>query len=158
MNNYILYESLLSDIETTLQNGDAAIDPFNILEVYEIESDKEFNKIFDLIDIDKLFEKTNECKSDEWLCKLNIRIHEFLNLQKSDVFIRFVWWLTFKLIYERDTFCEKYLTLSLLDISEILHSKSLNIDLRLYIYKSVESTPFFLAKPSPAGVRFLSAS
>ena len=127
-------------METTLQEGDVIIDPFNVLGVYDIHSDKDFNRLLDLIDYDKLIEQTVDCNVDEWLCKINIRTGEFLDFRKSDMLVRLVWWLAFKLLYERDAVCEPMLTSNMVNISEISKPKSLYKYLRLYIYKTVETS------------------
>lgn len=127
-------------MEDTLVAGDNAIDPFNVLEVYSIQSDKEFNQLFNLIDDDKLIEQTIDCNVDEWLCKINVRTVDFLNLQKLDMLVRLVWWLTFKLLYERESICESMLTSSTVNISEISKPNNLYKHLRLYIYKTVETS------------------
>jgi hypothetical protein len=127
-------------METTLQNGDVAIDPFNILEVYDIQSDKDFNNLLNLLDIDKLIIQTIDCDVDDWLCKINLRTGEFLNFRNSDTLIRFAWWLTLKLLYERNSVCEPMLTSNLINIDEISKSQNLYKQLRLYIYKTVETS------------------
>ena len=140
MDKYRLYESLLSDIETTLQAGDVAIDPFNVLDVYDIQSDKDFNNLFNLIDYNKLIEQTVDCNVDEWLCKINICTGEFLDFKKLDILVRFSWWLIFKLLYERESVCEPMLTSHMINISEISKPNNLYKHLRLYIYKTVETS------------------
>ena len=126
-------------MEDTLVAGDNAIDPFNVLGVYSIRSDKEFNQLFNLIDVDKLIEQTLDCNVDLWLCKIRIDTGEFLDFQKSDMLIRLVWWLTFKLLYEHDKYCLTKLTSHTIDISEIISNKDSEYnELRIFVYKQVE--------------------
>ena len=140
MDNYRLYASILDDIDTNIEVGDKLVDPFNTLGVYEIKSDKDFNALLNLIDCDELINQTCCCNVDEWLCKINIHTGEFLDFRKSDMLVRLAWWLTFKLLYERGSICKPMLTSNMVNISEISKPKNLYKYLRLYIYKTVETS------------------
>ena len=102
---YILH-SILDDMESTLYQGDRAVDPFYILDIQNIElaTNHVTNIASILIDnainIDKLFKKT-ECFDYE-IWKHLTYTNQFINRSEkaNENLLRFIWYLCYKLVYK----------------------------------------------------------
>ena len=102
---YILH-SILDDMESTLYQGDRAVDPFYILDIQNIElaANHVTNIASILIDnainIDKLFKKT-ECFDYE-IWKHLTYTNQFINRSEkaNENLLRFIWYLCYKLVYK----------------------------------------------------------
>ena len=66
MNINTIYNSILSDIDDNLHEGDVLTDPFGIFDVYGVEVNNEFLSFFKVIDLYKLRLNTNDMDIDWW--------------------------------------------------------------------------------------------
>lgn len=89
--------SLLDNIDNTWNDHELA-DPFNMLEVSDINVHKEFLVIVDMLDLDMLQKTTNQCNYDKWAFLLGGTNYLFLPLDVREKTIRLSWWLCYNLI------------------------------------------------------------
>ena len=123
------FGSILSGQDTMLKEGDTVTDPFNVLNVKDIYIDKEFAVLLQHIDYNKLINSTANFSLLEWEQYMRYNCFLLYSPKDQEIIARFAWWLCYQVLYVQKN--NKYI-----DISDILCDKSLNNQLRLYIYTS----------------------
>lgn len=123
------YESLLSNVETTLNNIDIACDPLSRFGVSAILLDDMFVKyVNEYIDFHKLLLQTQTMDRDYWLDKLYVtqlshgdhnHILGLMISEQAEIFIRFVRYICNKLLYKQE-----FVSNLKLDLSDILKTTS----------------------------------
>lgn len=103
---YIL-NSILSDMESTLYQGDIAVDPFYLLDVQAIEHIRLPNVITfveSIIDDNKLKQETTGF--DYEICRHLTFTNQFVNNSEelNEKILRFIWYLCNKIIYRESSF------------------------------------------------------
>lgn len=99
MDKLQIYNSILSDVDTTLKEGDRCVDPFNILDVFSILIDENFICYFNNIDTSKL-NTSVDFDIEYWLNNIPINIlnrsNDFiikpLDLDTQVYILKFAWW------------------------------------------------------------------
>lgn len=89
--------SLLDNIDITWNDHELA-DPFNMLEVHYIDVHKDFMRIVDKLDLNKLRETTNQCDYNKWAFLLSGTDYLFCPLDVREKTVRLSWWLCYNLI------------------------------------------------------------
>ena len=111
MNTNTIYNSILSDIDDTLHEGDVLTDPFGIFDVYGVEVNNEFLSFFKVIDLYKLRLNTNDMDIDWWtlnspiplsLSRGNTPEIGLMDYGIQEYILRFAWYVC-KCIFEIKT-------------------------------------------------------
>lgn len=97
-----LLNSILSNMEDTLFEGNVLIDPFYILDISSVEDINIHaieSFIVSIVDKEKLYEATTEFNYNIW--KHLTYTNKFINVDKNlnKLILRFIWFLCYKLIY-----------------------------------------------------------
>ena len=155
-----IYESVLSDVDTVLAAGDAAVDPFNALDVYKISCDNAFINVFNFLDIKVLYKETDGIDWVSHIEKLDGKslISAIIDENAQENIIRLSWWICNQLLYHQETsplyqyiihavdnaagIYENPFTSRCIDLTQIVRKKSqktLCNQCKFYIYKSIDS-------------------
>jgi hypothetical protein len=154
------YNGILSGVDTVLAAGDAAADPFNVLEVYKISCDNEFINVFNFLDIKVLYKETDCIDWVSHIEKLDGKslISAIIDENTQENIIRLSWWICNQLLYHQETsplyqyiihvadnaagLYENPFTSRYIDLTQIVRKKSqktLCNQCKFYIYKSIDS-------------------
>lgn len=87
-----LYNSILSDVEDTLSDGTELMDPFNMLDVQKIKFVGHFSDVYPHIDMDNLYNETEDFDIDtwEWVLDENLLL---VDDELKYAMLRLAWWL-----------------------------------------------------------------
>lgn len=138
---YIL-NSILSNIESTISQGDLMVDPFYILDIQKINigDDVSFSQMFYyIIDNDKLNKYTKDFNYSTWK---HLASNKFINNPDdlNEKIIRFLWYICYNIVYRDTHYMPKFIS-----IADILKLDSLLSKLCIYIYKSdIENNEYTL--------------
>jgi hypothetical protein len=111
MNNNTIYNSILSDIDDNLHEGDVLTDPFGIFDVYGVEVNNDFLSFFKKIDLYKLRLNTNDMDIDWWTLNSPIPVSisrentpqiGIIDYNIQEYILRFAWYVC-KCIFEIKT-------------------------------------------------------
>ena len=133
--------SILNDIDISLDRGDSFIDPFSLLKVQNIKIDGNVNQWFNNIDIDSLINETADLDIDEFE---NLLIgNEFLlmDYEVKDLYLRFSWWMCRELIFSP-------VGIHSINIVDILKDQSKNIYVKIFIYSTNNAYKLAIALPN----------
>lgn len=145
MNNPRIYNSILSDVDITLHEGDCLVDPFNILGVFSILIDERFIQYLNNIDTSKLNASVN-FDVDYWLNNIPIDIAnksgnftiKQLDLDTQLYILKFAWWCCNSLLQsyytEHNKFEYAIKWKNLLTIEQIAKPDKVNYELYAYQY------------------------
>lgn len=128
--------SILSDIDDILAEGDQLSDPFNLLDAKSIKLDPAFNKIFDIIDLENLYNATIDFDPEEYQ-----NIFEVILVEEDlkDALLRFAWWMCREIVYgPKNTFK--------INITDLLNNQEKELYINIYIYKMDEYQFLFQLK------------
>ena len=164
-----IYESVLSDVDTVLAAGNAAVDPFNTLDVYKISCDNKFINVFNFLDIKVLYKETDcidwisHIEKLDWISHIEKPdgkglISAIIDENTQENIIRLSWWICNQLLYHQESsplyqhiihagdnatgIYENPFTSRYIDLTQIVRKKfqkTLCNQCKFYIYKSIDS-------------------
>lgn len=88
--------SILDNIDNQFSYGDKVVDPFTILDVRSIKIDSEFIEVFEIIDLENLYNETSDFDINNYqhlICQL------MTDEDDREILLRFSWWICRELIF-----------------------------------------------------------
>lgn len=128
--------SILSDIDDILAEGDQLANPFNLLDVKSIKLDPKFNQIFDIIDLENLYNETIDFDPEEYQNIFGVILVEE---DLRDALLRFAWWMCREIIYGPKNIHK-------INITDLLNNQEKELYINIYIYKTDEYQFLFQLK------------
>lgn len=135
--------SILDGVETTIEQGNELVDPFNVLDVKSIKFDPDFIKIFNLIDIENLCNETLDFDEDEWNHLISQLI---ISEEDKSYLIRFAWWVCRELVFGPES-------IHSINIVDLLKNQDKNSYIRTFVYAG--SNIYKIAITLPAGEQMI---
>lgn len=118
--------SILSDTEDILEYGDAANDPFGILDVRSLKIDGDFSKVLSMIDMDNLDNETSDFNEDYWEGIIGGQDFILMTPELKSFYLRFAWWICREIIYSPNG-------TNYLNITDLLKDGS-DLNIKIFIY------------------------
>ena len=141
--------SILSDVDITIDNGDELVNPFNFLDVKSIKLDPRFNKLFENIDLEKLYSETCDFDPTDWMDIFGVVL---IQEDLREVLLRFAWWMCREIIFSPNMTTR-------INISDLLNNSEDLLYINIYIYHSDAYWFVFQLKEGPKMVvKFLNNS
>ena len=122
-----LYEGILAGQDDTITYGNNITDPFNVLEITDINASKGFVELLKGLKYDRLIDNTTNFNYDDCENKMNDKYFLLYSQKTQEIIARFAWWVCHQILYEQHGN-------KLIDIKEIFNADFLYNQLRLYIY------------------------
>lgn len=121
--------SILDDIETTINQGNEMVNPFNMLDVISIKFDLGFIGVFDKIDLENLYNETIDFDIENYQYLIsNVLIDE----DNKENILRFTWWICRELIYGPEGKHN-------INIIDLLKDQSKNYYIKIFVYAMNDS-------------------
>ena len=140
--------SILSDVDITIDNGDELVNPFNFLDVKSIKLDPRFNKLFENIDLEKLYSETCDFDPTDWMDIFGVVL---IQEDLREALLRFAWWMCREIIFSPSK--------TTINISDLLNNSEDLLYINIYIYHSDAYWFVFQLKDGPKMVvKFLNNS
>lgn len=134
--------SILDEIEETLDYGDKAADPFKILDVKSIKVDNDFINVFDIIDLENLFNETTDFEEEKW----EDLISQLVISEEDKAYLtRFSWWICREILFGPEG-------THLINIVDILKNQEKNFYVKIFIYTMNDFHRIGINLPTGAGI------
>ena len=118
--------SILSDVDITIDNGDELVNPFNFLDVKSIKLDPSFNELFENIDLEKLYSETCNFDPTDWMDIFGVVL---IKEDLREALLRFAWWMCREIIFSPSKTTR-------INISDLLNNSEDLLYINIYIYYS----------------------
>jgi hypothetical protein len=135
-----IYESILSDMDDTINSGDMEVDPFRRFDIRNIEIKSNLLRYIAHIDKNKLLKHTENLDLNQWDYLIDSKDFKFMFVddESKEIILRLSWWICFEILYGKQRVNE-YAVGHWIDMSPVLRDNDLtgqNSLSRIYLYKA----------------------
>lgn len=128
MDDAYKYSSILFDIDISLERGTELVNPFNLLGVKSIQIDPQFNKLFNIIDFENLYNETSGFDTEEWYDIFSAILYQE---ELKDALLRFAWWVCRELIFGPKG-------VHTINIIDLLNKSEKDFYIKIFLYSNSE--------------------